>query len=444
MKNIAKLATAAVSISALALVATSADAQSRRNRDRAPAAEAPATPQVSREFAAAYTPLQTQLSASAWAAADPLLPAAQATAVSPYEKYLVARADYLIATGLNNQPRRATAATAMIDSNGITPSEQRSIYALGSQLAYGADDYAAAAVRAKRALELGSTEDNIKVIAVDALVRSGQLDPAITEARALIASAQAAGGRVPELVYTQLAAGLQEAGRDADVLDWLTQRYQAYPTAVNLRNNALIFLNTLPSGMNEALERGIGIDTLRLMSAAGAMSERRFYVEYVSSVAEDALPNEVLTAIAAGRAANLIPARGGDSTFDELERTATDNVGEDRTSLPGSEARAQRDANARLATRVANAYYSYDNFAKAEELLVLALTKPEADADLINLRLGQTRFKQGNVAGALDALAQVQGIRAPLAKLWAAYIASTVPAAPVPAAASPAQPMPAG
>ena len=440
MKNFAKLATAAMSISALALVATSADAQSRRNRDRAPAAEAPATPPVSREFAAAYTPLQTQLSASAWAAADPLLAAAQAAAVNPYEKYLVARADYLIATGLNNQPRRSTAATAMIDSGGITPSEQRAIYSLGSQLAYGDDNYAVAAARAKRALELGSAEDSIRVIAVDALVRSGQLEPAIAEARGQIASAQSSGSRVPELVYTQLAAGLQEAGRDADVLDWLTQRYQAYPTVANLRNNALIFLNSLPSGMDGAVERSISIDTLRLLSASGAMSERRFYVEYVTSLAEDALPNEVLTAIAAGRGSSLIPASGSDSTFDELERTATDNVGEDRTSLGGSESRAVRDVNARLATRVANAYYAYENFAKAEVLLTLALTKAEADADLINLRLGQARFRQGNAAGALEALGQVQGLRAPLAKLWSAYVATTVAAAPAAPAASPTAP----
>lgn len=445
MRSFAHLALAAGSLSVLALAATSADAQ-RRNRDREQQAEQPATPPVSRAFATAYQPLQAQLSASAWAAADPLLAPVQAIAVSPYEKYLAARADYLIATGLNNTSRRAAAATAMIDSNGITPTEQRTIYAVAAQLAYGQDQYGVAATRAKRALELGSTDDNIKIIAVDALVRSGQLDAAVADARAMIAAAQATNGRVPELIFTQLAAGFQEAGRDAEVLEWLTLRYQAYPTAANLRNNALIYLNNLPANIEEDVQRGISIDTLRLMALAGAMNERRFYVEYVSSLAQEALPNEALAAIEAGRSANLISAApagaatdatlcGNDRNFCEIEQNARDNIGEDRTSLGTSEARARTNPGSRLASRVAHSYYTYGNFAKAEELLTVALTKPDADADLLNLRLGQARLRQDNVAGALEALAQVQGIRAPLAKLWAAYIQAQSPA---PAAAAPA------
>ena len=45
-----------------------------------------------------------------------------------------------------------------------------------------------------------------------------------------------------------------------------------------------------------------GADTL-----AGAMNDRRFYVELVSNLAEDALPNEVLGVIAEGEAAGVLP-----------------------------------------------------------------------------------------------------------------------------------------
>lgn len=437
MRNFARFALASASLSVLALTAAPADAQ-RRNRNQQ--AEQPATPPVSREFATAYQALQAQLVARAWAAADPLLAPVKAAAVSPYEQYLAARADLSIASGLNDEARQASAITAVINTNAIPQAEIVTIYNAGAQIAYNADDYATAATRAQRAIELGSTSENMPLLLMDAYFRSNQTEQGIAQGRSMIAAANAAGRKAAENVYSRLAGAYQEAGRSEDLQAITLERYAAYPSPFNLRSATLVYIDSFPANIEPDLNRSLTIDALRLMAAGQAMTERRFYVEYVSSVAEDALPNEVLTAIAAGRASNVIPASGSDSTFDERELTARDNVGEDRTSLAGSEARARTAPQARLATRVANAYYTYDNFAKAEELLTLALTKAEADADLINLRLGQVRYRQGNVAGALEALGQVQGIRSQLAKLWAAHIqvataASAPPAPPAPAPA---------
>lgn len=440
MNKFAHFAVAAATVSVLALAAAPADAQ-RRNRNQQ--AEQPATPPVSREFATAYQPLQAQLTARAWAAADPLLAAVKAVAATPYEQYLAARAELSIASGLADEARQVSAITAVINTNAIPAAEIVTIYNAGAQIAYNADDYATAAIRAQRAIELGSTSENMPLLLLDAYFRSNQIDQGITQARSMIAAATAAGRKIPENVYSRLAGAFQEAGRSDELQAITLERYAAYPSPFNLRSATLVYIDSFPANIEPDLNRSLTIDALRLMAAGRAMSDRRFYVEYVSSVAEDALPNEALTAIAAGRADNLIPAAGSDATFDEREQTARDNVTEDRTSLAGSEARARTAAQSRLAVRVANAYYTYDNFAKAEELLALALTKADADTDLINLRLGQARHRQGNTAGALEALGQVQGIRSHLAKLWAAHIqVTTAAAAPVaaPAAASPPAP----
>lgn len=436
MRSFAHLALAAGSLSVLALAATSADAQ-RRNRDRDQQAEQPAAPPVSREFAAAYTPLQTQLGARAWAAADVLLPAAKAAAVAPYEQYLVARAELSIASGLSDTARQGTAIAAVIATNAIPAAEAATIYTAGAQIAYNANDFATAATRAQRAIELGTTSENTPLLLLEALFRSNQVEQGITQGRAIISAANAAGRKAPESVYSRLAGAFQEADRTAELQALLVERYVAYPSAFNMRAGTLIYLDSLPANMEADLNRSLTIDALRLMAAAGGMDDRRFFVEYVSSLAEDALPNAVLTSIAAGRAAGIIPAAGSDATFDERALNATDNISEDRTSLAASEARARTNPGARLATRIAHSYYTYDNFAKAEELLLVAQAKPDADADLINLRLGQARFRQGNTQGALEALAQVQGVRAELAKLWAAYIQAQTPA---PAAAEPVAP----
>jgi hypothetical protein len=422
--------------SVIALGTTSADAQ-RRNRNQEAAPAAPATPTVSRPFSVAYQPLQVAMAASNWAAADAALPAVKAAAVSEYEKFVTAQSEFRIAVGLQDLARQSVAVTAMIDSNGAPAADAARIYVAGGQQAYNAQNFAVAAQRVKRAIELGSTTDGLATLLIDSYFRGGQIDEGLAEGRSQIAAAQAAGRKAPEQIYSLMARELQEADRNEELLDVLAQRVDAYPTPGNFRTASLIYLQTSPE------DRGLSIDVLRLMSAAEAMSDRRFYVEYVSSLAEDALPNEALEAIAAGRAATLIPA--GDATFGEIETTARANLNEDRASLPGGERRAAASPEARLATRIADAYLSYGNHAKAEELYLAALGKTGADTALVNTRLGITRYRAGNMAGALEAFGQVQGMRTMAARLWTALIRSKMAAAaPPPAAAATPTPPPAG
>lgn len=422
---------AIVATSLTALVATSADAQNRRSRDRDQAPAAPATPQVSRAFGAAYGPIQTAMGASDWAAADAALPAARAAAATEYERYLVARADFAIGAGQSNPARQLAAANAMIESNGIPAAEQARVYLAAGQLAYNSEQYAMAAERVQRAIELGSTAPNLSTLVIDAHFRAGQLDQGLAAFRSAVAAATAAGQKAPETIYSLAARELQEADRTAELMTVLVERANAYPTEANLRSSALIYLQSLPPAATrpeEVYQRGLSIDALRLMRAANAMNDRRFYVEMVSNLAEDALPNEVLAVIAEGEAANLVPATG-DAFFAERKQTARDNLAEDRASLAGAERRAIADPSARLSTRVADAHYAYENWAKAEELYTAALGKAEADAGLINLRIGQTRYRAGNFAGALEAFARVtEGDRATLARLWEAHTRSKLPA----------------
>lgn len=433
MTKVAKIMFAlAATSSIVALGASSAEAQ-RRNRNQEAAPVVPAAPSVSRPYSVAYQPLQTALAASDWAAADAALVAVKAASVSEYEKFITAQSEFRIAVGLQDAPRQAAAVTAMIDSNGAPVADAPRIYVAGGQQAYNAGDYAVAAQRIKRAIELGSTTEGLPTLLLDSYFRGNQLDQGIAEARSQIAAAQAAGRKAPEATYSLMARELQEADRNQELLDVLVERTVAYPTAGNFRTASLIYLQVTPE------DRGLSIDVLRLMSAAESMNDRRFYVEYVSSLAEDALPNEALEVIAAGRAANLIPA--GDTTFGEIETTARANLGEDRASLPGGERRATASAEARLATRIADAYLSYGNYAKAEELYVAALGKTGADAGLINTRLGITRYRAGNLAGALEAFGQVQGPRVTAAQLWSALARSKAPAA-APATAPVAVPPP--
>ncbi len=415
-------------------MAAPANAQSSRRQSEQTRQAAPAPEQrVSRAFQTAYPAVNTAITASNWAAADAAIAALRAVATTPYERFIVAQSEFRVASGQQLADRQAAAVTAMIDSGGIPTADQARVYTAGSQIAYNARDYANAASRAQRAIQLGATEPVLEEIVVDALFRSNQTDAGLARVRTALDAARAAGRPAPESVYSRAAAALQNANRPADLLNLLIERATAYPTAFNVRTATQIYLQQTPD------DRGRTIDALRLMRAANAINDRRYWMEYAGDLIEDGAPNEAVEVIAAARAANAAPA--GDTTFREMETMARGKLAEDRASLAGSEARARTRPDAQLATRVADAYLSWGNFAKAEELYRLALTKTGADTGLINTRLGITRYRAGNRAGAIEAFNAVTGQRQALARLWAAHVNSGTAgqAAPV-AAPAPARP----
>ncbi|MEQ1687262.1 MAG: hypothetical protein ABL874_01675 [Sphingopyxis sp.] len=404
----------------------------RRSREATPAPGA--NPAVSREFGAAYAPLNTAVTAQDWPTANTALAALKAVAVSPYELYLASQMEFRIASATSDTARQSLAVDGMIDSNGAPATDSTRILVAGGQLAYNAEQYAKAAERIQRALAAGATTEGLPLLRLDALLRANQLDAALGYFGELVAA-----GSASDQMYGITARGLQEAGRDAELTALLIRRTGVYPTHMNIRATILSYLQNAPE------DRGQTIDLMRLMYRSGAMNDRRYYVEYVSNLVEDGLPAEALAVAAAGRAANIIPA--GDTTFREIETGQRDKLTDDRASLPGTERRAAAAADGRLARLAGDAYLGYENYAKAEEMYALALSKSPGDSDLINTRIGITRFTAGNFAGASQAFALVTGARAPIARMWEGLVrerlnaaSAPTPPAPAPAPAAPTPP----
>jgi hypothetical protein len=67
----------------------------------------------------------------------------------------------------------------------------------------------------------------------------------------------------------------------------------------------------------------------------------------------------------------------------------------------------------------------------------LAVTKGGADSDLARIRLGIAQVKQGQLDAAKAAFGQVTGARAPVARMWLAYVGTKTasPTPPTPPAA---------
>ena len=434
----------ALSISMLTMVAAPSIAQGVRNSSEAPPSDEPrergrrnreatpaptANPAVSRAFGAAYAPLNTATTARDWPTSETALTALKAAAVSPYELYLTSQMEFRIASGMENRPRQLTAVVGMIESNGAPATDATRILVAGGQLAYNAEQYASAAAYIERAIAAGAatTTEGLPLLRLDSLLRSNQLDAAVAYFGGLDAASAA-----DDRMYGITARGLQEAGRESELTALLIRRVGLFPTHLNIRASILSYLQNAPE------DRGQTIDLMRLMYRSGAMNDRRYYLEYISNLVEDGLPAESIAIIAAGRSANLIPA--GDATFREIESGQRDKLTDDRASLPTTERRAAAAADGRLARLAGDAYLGYENYTKAEEMYQLALTKSPSDSDLINTRIGITRFTAGNYAGAGQAFALVTGARGSIARMWEGLVRGRIAEAAA-AAAPPATPV---
>jgi len=163
------------------------------------------------------------------------------------------------------------------------------------------------------------------------------------------------------------------------------------------------------------------LDLLRLGKQVGALREKNDYVSYIESADTRRLPAEVKSVIDEANAKGVIP-KGSDSWVDEQAKMANGLIAEDRTALPVLE----RDANAasaqlRTVLAAGEAFLSHAEYAKAAGFYQKALGMPGVDRNLVLTRLGIAQVGLGQGDAARENLGKVEGPRALVAQLWAAY-----------------------
>lgn len=165
------------------------------------------------------------------------------------------------------------------------------------------------------------------------------------------------------------------------------------------------------------------LDLLRLGKQVGTLKDKNDFIYYIEAADARRLPMEVKEVIDQARAAGIIP-KGTDTYVDEQMGIASGRIATDRAELPALE----RDANAasaqmRTVVAAGDAFLSYGEYAKAAGFYEKGLNFPGVDRNLVLTRLGIAQIGMGNAAAARASLAQVDGVRMPVAKLWGAYAA---------------------
>ncbi|QFT77937.1 tol-pal system YbgF family protein [Erythrobacter sp. THAF29] len=379
--------------------------------------------EYSQEFIAAFQPLNEALTQEGVDAAayKPQLEALVPLANSPDEKNNAGILIYNTAVKLNDQPLQLTGMELMLASGKTDIAQVGRFNFIAYQLANAQQDFPKARKFLQEAINRNFTTDTIslsdlRIAMAESYFSGNEFVEGLAFLKQAIEAQKASGVAVDEQWYRR---GLTVAYNNKivpQVYEFAGMWIADYPSPANWRD-----VVNLTRNLNQ-FEAPQTLDLLRLSRAAGALNDKQDYILYVESADARRLPKEVKEIIEEAYAKNAV-SRDDIYVADALT-TANGRIASDRADLPALE----RDADAssaqlRTVMAAANAFYSYGDYAKAARFYEKALGMPGVDAGEALNRLGMAQVGLGDYAAAQETFAKVEGPRAPIATIWAAYAA---------------------
>ncbi|HEX4738324.1 MAG TPA: hypothetical protein VH331_12270 [Allosphingosinicella sp.] len=409
MKIVSTLATAAA-LAALGAVAQPAAAAPQPAQ---PAAAAARKFNISPAARKPLTDLQKAVNAKDETAYSAALAAAQAAATTNDDKYILAKLMLQHSEQVNDAPARLAAYQAVLASGGADASETALINHNISILAANSGNWALAesVLTPILAANPNDVDNNINLArAKIELKKNAEALPLLVRA---IQLTEASGKPAPEPWYRNALAIAYQTHNDAVVAQMNAALLKDYPGGQNFNNAIAIYAN------RPNLPKDVQLDLLRLMYASGGMTSPNQYLQLAEMLELGGLSGEEKTVLEAGMRAGKL----GGPEAQQMLRSSTAHIAEDRASLPAAEQKARGAATGALAASTAAAYAGYGDYAKAADLYRVALQKGGVDPNMVNTRLGIVLALGGRKTEAEAAFHAVTGPRSDLANLWLSWLA---------------------
>lgn len=389
-------------------------------------------PEYSKEFIAAYQPVDAALKAetSDPAAAKALIPALVAASQSADEKRATGGVMLNLGNETDDAGLRLQGIEMMLDSGILEPNLEGQLSFAAYQAYRDQNNIAAARTALERAIAVNHTfeatmtdgsqrtfgADDMRTMIADLYFDQENYAEGLNYLSTQIDERRSAGEKIPE---SWIRKGLSVAYENE--INDQTPKYVAllaenYPSDVVWGDAVIVTLNANNYQNPEVL------DLLRLSRRTKAYNDARVLSEYVEILDPRRYPGEVVSVIDEGSALGVVDK--SDPFIAETRREAAGRVDTDRADLPSLAADA-RASGATLKTLVVagDTFLSYDQPAEAEEFYTKALGMTGVETPLVLTRLGIAQYDQGKYAEAIETFKQVEGARKDIANLWAIYTA---------------------
>jgi hypothetical protein len=372
----------------------------------------------SKEFIAAYKPIETQANAAGadFNALKASVPSYTAAATTADDKHAAGRMTLMIGQKTNDYALALQGLEMMLASGRADPASLGQFNFAAGQFAYNLKDYAKARTYIDAAIKAGYTQNDPQLLLAEAYFAEKQYAPGLKVLSDAMAARKAAGQPVPEAWLKRGLATAYSNNQTAEAHKWALMYARDFPSQTSWGDAIAIAINT---GNYQPAEM---LDLLRLARRTNTLRTKAMYLEYIDAADARKLPNEVVTVLDAGTAAKVVD--NNIQLVKDARSVATSRIAADKAELPA----LLRDANgagAKLVTVMAAAdtLLSYGRSAEAEKFYAKAAAMPGANVPLVLTRMGIAQADQGKFADAQATFAKVTGPRQQIASLWALYAA---------------------
>lgn len=355
------------------------------------------------------------------AAFVPQLAAMDASIKTPLDREIYGQWQQQVGGYVDDSALRVKGLQNMIDSGLLTPDLNLAVASQLGQIAYLANDYASAIKALSPVMVDPKVDDAVPQMLAESYASSGKPKDGLAALKTAIAARKAANAAAPEEWYARGNRIAYTAKLDAESTEWALLLASAYPTPMNWLSAAQL-VRAGAANYTSAED----LDISRLLDVTGALKldpkyVEREYVIYLQAIDPRRFPGEAVRVAEQGIATGALKA--SDTFVTDALTQARPRVAGDKASLPGLAKDAGAAPNGKVATAAGDAYLAYGDYAKADELFTLALTKGVADADKdrVLTRLAEAQIGEAKYADAKATLAKITGARAAIASLWSTY-----------------------
>ncbi len=401
-----------------ALGAVALETPAYAQKDKKKEKEKPAKADYSKGFIEAYKPLETlaQSETPDLAAIKAGIPALVAAVETADDRKAAGSYVYTMGAKMEDRALSLQGMEMMIQSGKLAPGDLGQYNFAAGQLAYGLDQFATARTYFQAAVDAGYTENDAQIFVAESYFAEDKTSEGLAYLGGLIDARRSAGQTVDE-AWIKRGLAMAYNNQMKDEANKYARWYVAdYPGDDSWGDAVAILLNT------GGYENPEILDLLRLGRRAGVLRDAPSYLEYIEAADYRRLPAEVVAVIDEGYASGLLDKT--DPYVLDTRKQAADRAAADRADAESLMRNAQKPgATFNSVIAGGDAMLSLGRPADAETIYTHALDSAGTNRPLVLTRLGIAQVDQGKYDEAQATFAKVDGLREPIAELWAVYAA---------------------
>lgn len=332
---------------------------------------------------------------------------------TPYDLYVSNDILGFCALRAGDNPTAIQAWSQVLDSEFADPARSASLRKGLLQLSYQIKDYSKAVEYGRRLIADGSTDEAVYLLTIQSLYLQNDFKGSEKLAAEYIAALEQRAQTPPDMALQLFTSSCIKQEDDSCTIRALEKQAKYFPKKETWPNLTLLLFRS--GGEANTL------NIFRLSREMGGMVRGEEFTEMAQLSIEKGLPGEAQATLEEGQVKGLYTNKATQELATRLLATAKSQAAADKPTLLKQDVEAAAKKNGEVDVRIATAFLSYGDHAKAVAAYERGLAKGNVrNPEEAKLNLGIAQLRAGNKEAAAATFASVKGDETlqRLARLW--------------------------